>query len=53
VIVVIVADENAVDERNILEKNSGIAVPPGTEKRNGTDPLGPHRISEYIEAFAL
>ncbi len=53
VIVVIVADENAVDGRNILEKNSGITVPPGTEKRIGTDPLGPHRISEYIEAFAL
>ena len=53
VIVVIVADENAVDGRNILEKNSGITVPPWTEKRNGTDPLGPHRISEYIEAFAL
>ena len=49
----IVAYENAVDGRNILEKNSGITVPPGTEKRNGTDPLGPHRISEYIEAFAL
>ena len=53
VIVVIVADENAVDGRNILEKNSGITVPLGTEKINGTDPLGPHRISEYIEAFAL
>lgn len=53
VIVVIVADENAVDGRNILDKNSGITVPPGTEKGNGTDPLGPHRISEYIEALAL
>src|SRR5450755_3307851 len=53
VIVVIVADENAVDGRNILEKNFGITMPPGPKKRNGTDSLGPHRICEYIETFAL
>ena len=45
-IVMIVADENAVDGRKLLEKNSGITVPPGTEKRNGTGPLRPHRVSE-------
>lgn len=52
-VIVIVADENAIDRRRIVEPYSRIAMPPRSEEWDRAHPIGPDWIAENIETASL
>src|SRR5205807_42120 len=53
VVVMIVADQDEIDRRQILEANPRRTMPPRTNERNRRNALRPNRISEDVDAVHL